>query len=173
MRGKIAIIVMLSLAVSLAGFAWYWNYQRSAKARAFWGSRAATIRFANKVDAFSSDHPEDAVDISGAPGLLNARTSLMSDDGFDWSAQSEAQAASGDWGVGVRFTDDNGEVTLRFSDQSDRMLVVESDQAIALNPKTAQGWKSYLKQRLKGSNEALNRTSSSPELPRTAPQTRP
>src|SRR5262245_10947419 len=96
MRGKIAIVVMLSLAVVAAGYAWYQNYQRSVRARAFWGDSAARIRFAHKVEAFWIELPEDPqdrtylhpekgglhqyarepVDISTAPGLLNARTAL-------------------------------------------------------------------------------------------------
>lgn len=147
MRGKLAIVVMLSLAVAAAGFAWYQNHQRSVQARALWGSHAATIRFANKVEAFharESDDPADAIDISSAPGLLNARTSLMSDDSFDWSVKPFTSEPSSQWQYGVRFRHDGDAVTLLFSDQSDLMLVRERDVVVALDPKTAAGWRSYL-----------------------------
>jgi hypothetical protein len=168
MRGKIAILFMIMLAVAAAGFAWSWNYQRSARARAFWGAKAATIRFADKVEAFritlpkdASDraylHPEPggiyqfaepAIDIGGAPGLLNARTSLMADDGFDWSVESFTPKPSGEWKWGVRFLRDGDTATLLFSDRRDVMLVAEFGKAIALDPKTAAGWKQYLEKAL-------------------------
>lgn len=146
MRGKIAIVVMLSLAVAAAGFAWYQNYQRSVRARSFWGDSAATIRFAKRVEAFhvEGDEPGEATDISTAPGLLNARTALMSDDAFDWSVAPFTPLPSSQWRYGVRFVSDGNIVTLLFSDQSDVMLVRELDKAVQLDPKTAAGWQSYL-----------------------------
>jgi hypothetical protein len=149
MRGKIAIVLMLGLAVAAAGFAWYQNYQRSVRARAFWGEQAATIRFAKKVEAFrlgaDAEQILDAVDISGAPGLLNARTSLMSDDAFDWSVEPFTPEPSRPWNCGVRFVGENDSVTLLFSEASDWMLVSERNRAVTLDPKTAAGWRSYLK----------------------------
>lgn len=175
MRGKIAIIVMLGVAVVAAGFAWYQNYHRSVRARAFWGEKAATIRFAKKVEAFhiklpddpqhrTNLHPEQGgpypyaeglTDISNAPGLLNARTSLMSDGAFDWSVERFTPKPSGEWKLGVRFIDDDETVTLLFSDQSDLMLVGERGQAVKLDSKTAGGWRSYLTKSLarKAGNE--------------------
>jgi hypothetical protein len=147
MRGKIAIVVMLSLAVLAAGYAWYQNYQRSVRARAFWGNKAATIRFATKVEAFRvADNGErtDLTDISSAPGLLNARTSLMSDDAFDWSSEPFTPAPSSEWKYGVRFVSGDDDVTLLFGDHSDAMLASELDKAVQLDPKTAAGWRSYL-----------------------------
>src|SRR4051812_5240255 len=121
MRGKIAIVVMLGLAIAAAGFAWWQNYQRSVRARAFWGEKATTIRFAQKVEAFrvlDRDNRQDVTDISTAPGLLNARTALMSDDGFDWSVEPTEPKHFGDWRWGVRFEHNGDIVTLLFSDQS-------------------------------------------------------
>jgi hypothetical protein len=151
MRGKIAIVAMLGLAVAAAGYAWYQNYQRSVRARAFWGAQAATIRFAKNVEAFrvvAGDDRVSVTDIGNAPGLLNARTSLMSDDAFDWSVDSFKPEPSGDWRLGVRFVHNDDVVTLLFSDQSDLMLVSERGQAVKLDSKTAAGWRSYLKKAL-------------------------
>lgn len=152
MRGKIAIVVMLALAIAAAAFAWYQNYQRSVRARAFWDDKAATIRFAKKVEAFrlrDNNEPVDVTDISSAPGLLNARTSLMSDDAFDWSVEPFTPPSSSQWMYGVRFVSDDNNVTLLFSDQSDAMLVRELDKAIQLDVKTAAGWRSYLQKALR------------------------
>jgi hypothetical protein len=169
MRGKVLIVVMLGVALGLAAFAWAWNYQRSAKARAFWGERAAAIRFAKKVEAFRLNLPEDSadytdlhplqgglyqyadepIDISAAPGLLNARTSLMSDDGFDWSVEPSTPAPSPEWKYGARFHDEKGDVTLLFSDRKNHMLVAETGQCVALDAKTSQGWLGYLEKALK------------------------
>jgi hypothetical protein len=145
MRGKIAIVVMLGLAIAAAGFAWWQNYQRSVRARAFWRESAATIRFAKKVQAFgvnSGGEPFEPVDISTAPGLLNARTALMSDDAFDWSA--EPGGVEPQWKYCVRFVAGEETVTLLFSEDSDSMLFAERDEAIVLDAKTAAGWRSYL-----------------------------
>ena len=150
MRGKIAIVVMLALAIGAAGVAWYQNYQRSVRARVFWGEDAAMIRFAKKVEAFrvkENEEPTDVTDISNAHGLLNARTSLMSDDAFDWSVEPFASSLS-HWAYGVRFESDDNMVTLFFSDQSDAMLVRELGKAVQLDPKTAAGWRSYLQKLL-------------------------
>jgi hypothetical protein len=154
MRGKIAIVVMLSLAVAAAGYAWYQNYQRSVRARGFWGEQAATIRFAKKVEAFATGSSDEAVDISSAPGLLNARTSLMSDDAFDWSVAPFSPESSSEWRYGVRFVAENGPVTLLFSETNDWMLVREREQAVTLDPKTAAGWRSYLKKTLAAKSSA-------------------
>jgi len=157
MRGKIAIVVMLSLAVVAAGYAWYQNYQRSVRARAFWGDQAATIRFAKQVEAFrvvGNDEPTDVTDISSAPGLLNARTSLMSDDAFDWSVEPFTPPSSSQWSYGVRFVSDDNDVTLLFSDQSDAMSVRELSKAVQLDPKTASGWRSYLQKALPAKGQA-------------------
>jgi hypothetical protein len=147
MRGKIAIVVMLSVAIAAAGFAWWQNYQRSVRARAFWGDQAATIRFARRVEAFRVEDGgdyTDVTDISNAPGLLNARTALMSDDGFAWSVEPVVPPSSNQWTYGVRFVSDDHTVTLLFSDQSDAMLVPELDKATQLDKKTAKGWRDYL-----------------------------
>jgi hypothetical protein len=155
MRGKIAIVVMLGLALAAAGFAWWQNYQRSVRARAFWGASAATIRFAKKVEAFrvdADDRPAVAKDISAAPGLLNARTALMSDDAFDWSA--EPIHPEPQWDYTVRFIAEKDTVTLLFSDESPMMMVAERDQTITLDAKTAAGWISYLERTL-GRDESV------------------
>jgi hypothetical protein len=157
MRGKLLILLILSIALSAAGFAWWWNYQRAARARQFWGPSAATIRFATQVEAFQIDLPEEPsepdellryagpmTDITGAPGLLNAATSLMSDDGFDWSTDPFTPPPSDEWYLGVRFSRESESLTLQFSKRSNAMLIAERGQAVMLSPKTAAGWKSYL-----------------------------
>ena len=52
----------------------------------FYGPEAATlIRTAPKVEILRSP-PDDNLDLSHVPGLLNARTSLLSDASYDWVA---------------------------------------------------------------------------------------
>lgn len=148
MRGKHAIVAILSLAVAMAGFAWWSNYQRSARARQFWGPNAAIIRFASRVEVFEVDRSDKSVDVSQAPGLLNARTALMADDGFDWAAQPDPPSPADRWTWGARFSHDSKAVTLLFSNEHDVMLVSETGQTIALDPKTAAGWRNYLQRAL-------------------------
>jgi len=166
MRGKLLIVLIIGVAVAAAAFAWFWNYNRAAQARKFWGKDAATIRFAKKVEAFQNAPKAMIVreaspgrwvqpigaptDITGAPGLLNATTSLMADDGYDWTMKPVVPGPdASEWRLGVRFHGKDRPVTLLFSDRSDTMLVVEQGEVLTLSPKTAAGWKDYLKRALK------------------------
>jgi len=166
MRGKFAIVVILALAIAAGGFAWWWNYQRSARARAFWGPAATTIRFAEKVEAFKVELPDDRaylhpmpggdydfagepVDMTGKPGLSNAIYSIMADDGFEWWIEPYKPKPSNQWRLGVRFRKDQDTLTLLFSNSSDEMLVLERGEAVVLDHKTAAGWKDYLERNLK------------------------
>jgi len=48
----------------------------------------------------------------------------------------------------VRFYGEKENVTLLFSEESNRMMVGELGQAVVLDAKTAAGWKKYLSERL-------------------------
>src|SRR5262245_39105325 len=89
--GKTAVLAMLAVGVFAAVFAWWWNYNRGRMALEFFGAEAATlIRTAPNVEILRPD-PESDIDISKAPGLINARASLLSDASYDWKASAPAQ----------------------------------------------------------------------------------
>src|SRR2546423_4255155 len=81
--GQVAVLTMITVAVMAAGFSWWWNYNRGRKSLEFYGSEAATlIRTAPQVEILRAE-PETNIDISHAPGLINARASLLSDASYE------------------------------------------------------------------------------------------
>jgi hypothetical protein len=82
--GQVAVLGMLALAVGAATFAWWWNYHRGRQALELFGANgAALVRSAKTVEIMATQQT-DMVDISRAPGLLNARASLLNDASYDW-----------------------------------------------------------------------------------------
>lgn len=157
MRGKLVIVVMLTVALAAGGFAWWWNLQRSVRTRELWGPWAASIRSAKEVEAIElaegdlalpgRDAPQlRAVDVATAPGFLNARTSLLVDESFDWSAPTETPAR---WTHAVRFNHQEMPATVLFDFEHKQIALLESGRRVRLLPKTASGWQGYLHRMLK------------------------
>jgi hypothetical protein len=101
--GKLAVLSILLLAVGLAGFAWWWNWQRTERCRKFFGGEwAHLIRTATRVEGqtltglYEVEPHERLVvgpdtfvmggrkDLSRAAGLVHARTSLLDDASYEW-----------------------------------------------------------------------------------------
>ncbi len=147
-RGKLAVLAMLGLAVAAAAFAWIWNYRRGERCLAFYGSEAAAlIRTAKTVEILELDplSPADVtrrIDISKAPGLLNARTALLDDASFDWDAPP---AGSGQTGRLVRFAEGGREVLLRIDGGQRSLEIVSTGKAATLDAKTSSGWEKFLR----------------------------
>jgi hypothetical protein len=148
-RGKIAVLSMLALAVAAAAFAWAWNARRGARCLAFYGSEAAAlIRTAPLVEILEIDPAASGVavtrriDISRAPGLLNARAALLDDASFDWNSPPAATAA-GSTRL-VRFAAGQREVLLALHPDKRALEVVPDGKLATLDPKTSAGWKQFL-----------------------------
>src|SRR6478609_5030981 len=108
-RGSVAVLAMIGLALVAAMFAWWWNYERGHQALKFYGADAATlIRTAPTVELFvsapaqersesgtepASAAPTRQIDISHAPGLIHARTSLLDDASYDWKTPPTASGS--------------------------------------------------------------------------------
>jgi hypothetical protein len=147
-RGKIAVLSMLALAVAAASFAWGWNVRRGARCMAFFGSEAAAlIRTAPTVEILEIDPTKSGlaisrrIDISRAPGLLNARAALLDDASFDWNAPP---AATTNVSRVVRFAAGERDVLLRFDHGQRALEVVPEGEIATLDPKTSAGWKQFL-----------------------------
>jgi len=147
-RGKIAVLSMFALAIVAAAFAWWWNFRRSERCLAFYGSEAAAlIRTAPLVEILEID-PADGkaivkrIDISQAPGLLNARAALLDDASFDWNAPPAATTATVT--RMVRFAAGEREVLLRFAAGQQALEVIPQGKIATLDPKTSSGWKQFL-----------------------------
>jgi hypothetical protein len=134
-------MAMFAVAAVLAVFAWWWNFNRGKQALEFYGSEGAyLIRTAPVVD-YLKPAPEAAIDISKAPGLINARASLLSDASYDWST-ADARQESPLFSVRFKRGDQAIEVTFDFEN---RTIHASTTQRTAkLTKKTADGWQNYL-----------------------------
>jgi len=147
-RGKLAVLAMLGLALAAAAFAWFWNYRRGERCLAFYGSEAAAlIRTAKTVELLEVDPQSPAevlrrIDISHAPGLLNARTALLDDASFVWNSSPPASSQSGRL---VRFADGSREVLLRLDHSQRSLEIVSTGKAATLDEKTSSGWDAFLR----------------------------
>ena len=159
-RGKLAVLAMFALALTMAAFAWWWNHTSTRQSLAFYGGDAAhLIRTAPQVEilvlyapSVSAELGTDGIqfgdvsrqvlrriDISKAPGLLNARTSLLSDASYVGRATENGE----DVARVVRFADGK-EQTLLGLDDPVRHAVLPDGRRLRLADKTARGWQSFI-----------------------------
>ena len=172
--GKLVVLSIFAVAIALAGFAWLWNRNAGEKSLHFWGKqRALIIRDAKKVQLFEVlpldatpqagagvvivKHPnlgqfmlqlDKTQDISGAPGLVHARHSLLQDHSFGWASEDQPPQVTPPpprCTHAVRFTSGQGTVTILFDFSDQRLYCVESQERIVMASKTGSGWLSYVK----------------------------
>lgn len=150
-KGQLAVGAMLALAILMATFAWWVNFNRGRRALDFYGPEGAIlVRTAPTVE-YLRPAPEGPLDLSKAPGLINARASLLSDASYDWAASDVVQESPL---FSVRFRRGEQSVTVTF-DFENRTIHASSMQHTAkLNKKTADGWQSYLARNSKGHESA-------------------
>lgn len=137
--GKLAVFSIFALALAMASFAWWWNYNRGRRTMEFYGAPAATLIRTAPLVALRIGERE--VDISQAPGLLNARTSLLSDASYRWN---QTTALTTDPDASVRFTRGNDVVTVAFTFETQSVQPSSTGKTATLIPKTAEGWRSFL-----------------------------
>jgi hypothetical protein len=175
--GTLVVVSMLLVAALAAGFAWWVNFNRGREALAFYGPEAARlIRTAPKVEilvlaestdaaAVANDWTESGlpierrIDISGARGLLNARTSLLSDASYE----PESDPPKQHFPYYIRFADGPDDVVLAFGEPSGYIYGPRGVER--LNQKTADGWREFIERNIK----AANARPTPPGPARTAP----
>jgi hypothetical protein len=139
--GRWVVVFIFAVAVLLSAFAWWWNYNRGRQALELFGAEGATlVRTAPQVEIHDIQTGR-AIDISKAPGLINARASLLSDASYDWAA-SDVPFDSPPYAVKFRRGEQAVSVTFDFADQA--MKVSSTGRVVRLVKKTADGWRSYL-----------------------------
>ena len=171
--GKLVVLSILAIAVIMAGFAWVWNRKATERSVQFWGKdRALIIRDAQQVliyEVLSLEAKpkvgagvvivcrpnsgqflrqlDNAQDITGAPGLVHARHSLLQDHSFRWGVDVRPAANAPPPRIthAVRFIDTQGTVTILFDFHDKRLYCVENSDCIEMAPKTSSGWLSYVK----------------------------
>ncbi len=157
--GKLAIVVILMVALCMAGYAWWYRYQQGREARAFWGREATLlIGQARQVellrlrpaDESAADSESERVDIAGrafaiveridvsrARGLLHARDALIDDDSFVWD-QPRGNGES-QWEFAFRFSDGQQHATVTLDFACRRVLLIEGEQEATIVALTANG----------------------------------
>lgn len=164
--GKLAVVGILLVAVGLAGFAWWWNWQRTQRCREFYGGEGAhLIRTATQVEGltlagFSGDESQEQIvvgsdafeivghqDLSKANGLIHARTALLDDGGYRWDDQTTGDCQPQIL-YAVRFREGERQITLAFDFGCPHVWIVETQQRVTLAPKIAEGWQSFLKRQM-------------------------
>ncbi len=139
--GQRTVLTMIGVAVLAASFAWWWNFNRGRQALEFYGSEAATlIRTAPNVEILRPE-PERDIDISKAPGLINARASLLSDASYDWSAAAPTQQSPL---FSVRFSRGEKSAIVTFDFENQTISNAATQRTVTIKPKTADGWRKYL-----------------------------
>ena len=140
-RGQAVVVAMLAIAVLAALFAWGWNYSRGRRALEFYGSEGAVLVRTAPVVEFLRPEPEPAIDLSRAPGLINARASLLSDASYDWSAQDLRQQSPL---FSVRFRRGEQAIVITFDFENRTIHASTTQKTARLDHKTSTGWQSYL-----------------------------
>lgn len=147
-RGKIAVLSMFAVAVLAATFAVWFRIRGSERCLGLYGSQAAAlIRTAPTVEILEVDPPGSdtivrRIDISQAPGLINARTALVDDASFVWSAAAPPAVAGAT--RHVRFATAKSEVRLRFDPEHNSLEVLPGGKTAVLDQKTSDGWRQFL-----------------------------
>ena len=168
-RGKLAVLLMLAVAVAAAGFAWWWNIERTKRSLALYGPEGAwLVRNGREVeilklaprkagDLSAEDQPEgdslvlgdaqfavaDRYDVSRVKGLIHARAALVDDPSYEWEAPPQAFRSDAlPWLV--RFADDRGEIYLAIDPAKRQLTVLPGGRSVRLISKIADGWQSFL-----------------------------
>jgi hypothetical protein len=157
-RGTVLVIALAGTGLVAASVAVWYQHRQTRRALDLWGpavaqriERAPTIELVvlegGRVNSGTTEgalHVEPAVDISRAAGVLHFRRSLLQDANFVWDAEKAPAMSSSDWDYAVRFSDEEGSVTIMFD--LDGGVVADRavpKTAVRLAEKTARGVGSF------------------------------
>ena len=128
--GKLLILGILTVALLLAGTAWWFRYQTTHRAANFWGPQAVhLIRDAPVVELcqfklvepkephYSALQPRftDCRNISALPGITHLRNALLEDRSFRWPASPIRPGIEWKWVIIFRDESNGKEIDLYFS----------------------------------------------------------
>jgi hypothetical protein len=139
--GSRAVLGIFAVAVLMTAFAWWWNFNRGKQALDFYGPEGALLIRTAPVVEFLQPSPEGTIDISKAPGLINARASLLSDASYDWTASDVRQESPL---FSVRFRRSEQSIVVTFDFENRTVHASTTNRTARLVKKTADGWQGYL-----------------------------
>lgn len=150
--GRIAVLSVFALAVTLSAGAWWYHYRATKRMADFWGPAAANLLVRGElVDAYrlepqspppaSNDFPDwpppfakllegsavQHVDLTGAKGLIHLRHALTQDSNYLWDAAQ--QDAAPPWAFAFRFSDGDDATWILLSDEFDYLGRPTNDDA--------------------------------------------
>jgi hypothetical protein len=124
--GRLVIVAMFVLAISMAAGAWLYQYSYSRRSAEFWGESSRLIGKSPELQFLvlestpaegdaSGDDQTNAVagrpvtdyhDLRNEKGLIHLRHVFIQDDNFSWGArQVEPAASTRDWAYALRFVE--------------------------------------------------------------------
>ncbi len=139
--GQLVVGAMLTIALLMASFAWVVNYIRGNQALDFYGPEGAILLRKAPIVEYLRSEPDGPLDISKAPGLINARAALLSDASYDWTATDVVQESPL---FSVRFRRGEQSLVITFDFENRTLHASTTKRTARLNKKTSAGWQSYL-----------------------------
>jgi hypothetical protein len=162
--GKLAIVVILGVALVMASYAWWHRYQQGRRSLEFWGHEPALLisqsRQVELLRLRPTDEPADdganerlniagqtftviqRKDVSRARGLLHARDALVEDASFLWD-QPRGDCQGG-WEFALRFSDGQHQSTVALDFACRRVRLMEGEQEAAVVELTAKGLREFV-----------------------------
>jgi len=132
--GAVIVAAILLMAVGLAGFAVWFQWNQTRRCLAFFGPEIATaIQVAPRVEAWRLSREATAgrvlatssSDVSQARGLVHLRHGLVEDSNYAWSTPAAGRRPTGSWDVALAFFS-------REAAQPDAVLAFDLDGAGAI-----------------------------------------
>jgi len=151
-RGKLVIVVMVTVGLVLASFAWWNRWSRSQRVITHWGPQAATVIRKGEIvellwlgDIDSADthnlvaltgKPRKIVqhmNITKAAGLIHARHQLLQDGAFNWE-QPRPAGCKPQWNMAIRFVRGQEVATVVLDFHCQRALLLERNEEVGMQP---------------------------------------
>lgn len=119
--GSLLIVAIFLLAILLSVFSWWFRYQATHQAAAYWGNRAVRlIRDAPQVEAVLLANSEQGEpteiqrkDVSQAPGMTHLRNALIEDRSYEWVKIDSKEQPEESARFALEFTDPEQDNFLR------------------------------------------------------------
>jgi len=162
-RGKLAILAILSLALVATGFGIWFKRQMTYQVLELLGPGAVQrVALPTHVDYLelqastgsgTANHGETLtlpdiqidvtrrLDISGAAGLIHLKHALLQDASYEWHASTDGSPT---WRHALQFMDDQDRTTFLIDLDQRQVMILERGRRAVLGTKINAGLKAYL-----------------------------